>query len=61
MRMPQQMERPRPEVKRINFEGSRATSVLAENNFNEWVTIEARKGVILAGGAVSWHHLRMLF
>eukprot|EP00913_Durusdinium_trenchii_P014188 g13315.t1 len=40
------------QVKRINFEGSRATSVLAENNFNEWVTIEARKGVILAGGAV---------
>ncbi|CAK9104270.1 GMC oxidoreductase family protein Mala s 12.0101 (allergen Mala s 12.0101) [Durusdinium trenchii] len=45
--------RPRPHrVKRINFEGSRTTSVLAENNFNEWVTIEARKGVILAGGAV---------
>ena len=40
------------QVKKINLEGKRATSVLARNNFKDLVTIEARKGVILAGGAV---------
>lgn len=40
------------QVKRINFEGKRASGVLARNNFNGLVTIQARKGVILAGGAI---------
>lgn len=40
------------EVKKINFKGTRATSVLVRNNFKDLVTIEARKGVILAGGAI---------
>ena len=37
---------------KINFEGERATSVQVENNFKEVVTITARKGIILAAGAV---------
>ncbi|CAE7161571.1 unnamed protein product, partial [Symbiodinium pilosum] len=40
------------QVMKINFEGERATSVQVENNFKEVVTITARKGIILAAGAV---------
>ena len=39
-------------MKKINFDGKRASGVLARNNFNDLVTIEARKGVILASGAI---------
>ena len=37
---------------KISFENGRATSVQVENNFKETVTLTARKGVILAAGAI---------
>ncbi|CAE7189316.1 MDL4 [Symbiodinium necroappetens] len=40
------------QVMKINFENGRATSVQVQNNFKETVTLAARKGVILAAGAI---------
>ncbi|CAJ1389906.1 unnamed protein product [Effrenium voratum] len=40
------------QVLRVNFKGSRATSVLVQNNFGQTVTVQAKKGVILASGAI---------
>ena len=40
------------EVMKVLFEGSRATGVLVKNNQQQTVSISARKGVILAAGAV---------
>ena len=40
------------QVLKINFENDQATGVQVENDFKEVVTIPARKGVILAAGAI---------